>query len=99
MIETVTPPLSICRLQWLNMLDIWDTNGNLNEFKYNKSFQELLLVLSEQKKLGFEGGYQVLTKLLAPQNFFSFPSVLGGNAYENLNYQNFSTAIKPSIPS
>jgi hypothetical protein len=28
---------------------------------------------------------------------FSFPSVLGGNAYENQNYQNISTLTKPSI--
>jgi len=37
---------------------------------------------------------------ISPHNqVSSFPSVLGGNAYESMNYQNLSTSINPSIPS
>jgi len=46
--------------------------------------------------------YEALAPLFAIKKelvAFSFPSVLGGNAYESLNYQNFSSSIKPSIPS
>ena len=69
MIELITPPLSICRLQWLDMLDIWDADGTLSESKYKNRLQELLEVLNNKKELGVEGGYHPLTKLLAPQNF------------------------------
>ena len=69
MMESITPPLSICRLQWLDMLDIWDADGNLSESKYTNRLQELLEVLNDKKELGVEGGYQPLTKLLSPQNF------------------------------
>jgi len=39
-----------------------------------------------------------LFKKGAFRRFRSFPSVLGGYAYESFNYQNLSTSISPSIP-
>ncbi|WP_415407041.1 hypothetical protein ACLHDG_00525 [Sulfurovum sp. CS9] len=37
------------------------------------------------------------SNILSYSDFSSFPSVLGGNAQENLNYQNLSTSINPSM--
>ncbi len=69
MMENITPPLSICRLQWLDMMDIWSAEGDLDEEKYKNTLQELLDVLSGDKQLGFNGGQRSLANLLEPENF------------------------------
>ncbi len=69
MMEEITPPLSICRLQWLDMTDLWDADDNIDENIYQEKLQELLDILSDKKKLGFEGRQRKLANLLEPENF------------------------------
>ncbi len=70
MLEKVTPPLSICRLQWIDMISIWDegTTG-FNEELYQIHLEQLIAVLEENSKLIEPSSNHSLVKLLEPQNF------------------------------
>jgi hypothetical protein len=63
MVSTVEPPLSICRLQWLDMRHCFPAEQH--EEQYNKKFAELVKAL-EEKQVPFEGIQQRLLGHLRP---------------------------------
>ncbi len=70
MLEMVTPPLSICRLQWIDMINIWDKDADeFNEELYQIYLQKLIAILEENNKLIETSSNHSLVKLLEPQNF------------------------------
>lgn len=69
MMELVAPPLSICRVQWLDMLNLWDINGELNEKNYQYNLNRLFSVLDGTTTLSTEYVQTSLIKLLEPVDF------------------------------
>ncbi len=65
MINFIEPPLSICRIQYLDLQKIKD------EVVYKKKMEEIIDVLNEDKVLGFEGGHTALHNSLDPLKFES----------------------------
>jgi len=70
-----------------------------------KPFEEFLqkyktgdIVKCAYKKLSNKNILLAIQKVFSSTPFL-VPAILGGNAYESLNYQNLSISIKPSIPS
>jgi WD40 repeat protein len=63
MVSTVEPPLSICRLQWLDMLNCFPAEQH--EAQYQKRFEQLLKAI-EEKLVPFEGVQQRLLNYLQP---------------------------------
>jgi len=65
MIDFVEPPLSICRIQYLDFQKFFD------EISYNQKISQIISVLKEEKKLDFDGRYATLFEDLNPLNFDS----------------------------
>jgi hypothetical protein len=63
MVSTVEAPLSICRLQWLDMRNCFPAEQH--EEQYSKQFEQLLRAL-EEKQVPFEGVQQRLPNYLQP---------------------------------
>jgi hypothetical protein len=66
MVSTVEPPLSICRLQWLEMRECFPAEQH--EEQYEKRFTELVKAL-EEKRVPFEGVQQRLLNYLQPISY------------------------------
>lgn len=66
MVSTVEPPLSICRLQWLDMRQCFPAEHH--EEQYNQQFAQLLKAL-EEKQVPFEGIEQRLLNYLRPISY------------------------------
>jgi WD40 repeat protein len=63
MVSIAEPPLSICRLQWLDMLNCFPAEQH--EVQYQKRFEQLLTAI-EVKQVPFEGVHQRLLNYLQP---------------------------------
>lgn len=63
MVSTVEPPLSICRLQWLDMRQCFPAEQH--EGQYGQRFEQLVVALTE-KQIPFEGIQQRLLNYLQP---------------------------------
>jgi len=66
MLEYITPPLSICRLQYI---DIQNLNKNYNQEEYNTFIQNLYDILIKSKSLSSEGEHFNLLTHLSPIDF------------------------------
>jgi hypothetical protein len=66
MLSTVEPPLSICRLQWLDMSNCFPAEEH--EVQYAKRFQQLVKALIE-KQVPFQGVQQRLFNYLNPISY------------------------------
>lgn len=66
MLEYITPPLSICRLQYI---DIQHLGKNYNEEEYNLFIENLYDILIKNKSLSSEGEHFDLLSLLSPIDF------------------------------
>lgn len=67
MVQFVQPPLSISRIQWLDMQGWKDVvSSNIREEWYNTKFAQLLRVLNNEYQLDFEGGSAQLMNVLKP---------------------------------
>lgn len=66
MLSTVEPPLSICRLQWLDMRNCFPAEEH--EVQYAKQFEHLVQALIE-KQVPFEGVQQRLLNYLNPISY------------------------------
>ena len=66
MISTVEVPLSICRLQWLDMRQCFPAEQH--EERYAKQFERLVTALT-QKQLLFEGVQQRLLNYFNPVRY------------------------------
>lgn len=56
MIDYIVPPLSICRLQYLDLQTLKDDD-------YQKKLEEIIGVVDGERELGFEGGHLISNKL------------------------------------
>ncbi len=65
MVDYIVPPLSICRIQYLNFLNF------KSEEVYKKNLQEIISVLKGEKQIRFEGEHTTLLNLLDPLEFRS----------------------------
>lgn len=66
MVSTIEAPLSICRLQWLDMRNCFPAEQH--EEQYSKQFEQLLKSL-EEKQVPFEGVQQRLLNSLQPISY------------------------------
>ena len=66
LVSTVEPPLSICRLQWLDMRNCYPAEEH--EAQYAKRYEQLVKALSE-KQVPFEGVQQRLLNYLNPISY------------------------------
>lgn len=66
MVSTVEPPLSICRLQWLDMRQCFPSEEH--ETQYTKQLAHLVRAL-EEKQVPFEGVQQRLLNYLQPIDY------------------------------
>jgi hypothetical protein len=66
MVVSSEPPLSICRIQWLDMQDCFPID--IKSQTYQKKFEQLLISL-KTKSFEFEGEQKALLKLLEPIDF------------------------------
>lgn len=66
MLVLTEPPLSICRIQWLDMQDCIPLNKKINN--YEKKFKQLLEAL-EEDRIDFEGFQSSIYNLLEPIPF------------------------------
>lgn len=66
MVSTVEPPLSISRLQWLDMRNCFP--AELHEEPYRKQYGKLVKAL-EEKQVPFEGAQQRLLNYLQPMTY------------------------------
>ncbi len=72
MVREVEPPLSICRLQWLDMQSCLQRNGDgwdINLSRYGESLKLLLATLRGQHALDFEGSQSRLRDMLRPFDY------------------------------
>jgi WD40 repeat protein len=67
MVQTCEPPLSICRIQWLDMRDTL-SNLERNTGQYSAKLQRLIEAI-EADALNMEGGQARLTRVLNPLPF------------------------------
>ncbi len=74
MLTQEVPPLSICRLQYLDIQDLKKGEG-----KYQEKISKLVEVLKEEKKLGFEGEH---LKVLDDLNPIKFETILSKHSYD-----------------
>ena len=65
MLDFIEPPLSICRIQYLDLQKLKDDN------LYKDKVQTIIDVLSDNVELGFEGGHTTLLTSLEPLRFES----------------------------
>ena len=66
MVSSIEPPLSICRLQWLDMRQCFPSDEH--EAQYAKEFPRLVKAL-EEKQVPFEGVQQRLLNYLQPIDY------------------------------
>ncbi|MBU7006861.1 toll/interleukin-1 receptor domain-containing protein [Phosphitispora fastidiosa] len=67
MVRIVPPPLSIARIQWLDMQNcVSDETGKINEELYQDKLRTLLKTLNGEFALGFEGEQARLRDILRP---------------------------------
>ena len=71
MVSFVEPPLSICRLQWLDMQQCFPAEQH--EEQYAKQFEQLVTALTE-KQVPFEGVQQRLLNYLEPHHVMTTTS-------------------------
>jgi tetratricopeptide (TPR) repeat protein len=70
MIEMVTPPLSICRLQWVDMLNIYKENDEIDQNKYQVALDQILISIKNTKVISeINVQKKSLVEKLSPQNF------------------------------
>jgi tetratricopeptide (TPR) repeat protein len=103
MVQFVQPPLSISRIQWLDMQGWKDVvSGNIREEWYNTKFAQLLRVLNNEYQLDFEGGSARLMSILKPfSNDIEISRHVMGfygrewifNAYDSWLTGNFSSRV------
>lgn len=71
MIKFTQPPLSICRLQWLDLQSTLDNESNIIEEKYAIQLTNILSLLRGEKVISYEGQSLNLVKLFDPIDFSS----------------------------
>ena len=64
-----TQPLSICRLQWLDMLNLKDLDSDESQKKFNSSIELLCSILKDQSSLGLNEKFTSLSKILEHEDF------------------------------
>jgi len=75
MINYEVPPLSICRLQYLDL-------QKLEKEEYSKKLDEIINVISENTKLSFEGEHLGVLKTLNP---IKFETTISKNIYSYIS--------------
>jgi len=66
MLQKVTPPLSIVRLQYMDLENLCCTEGQVNEELYQKTLNDIIEIFKGMTKLSCEGGQQTLVACLQP---------------------------------
>ena len=66
-IQDVAPPISIARVQWIDMSNYVDTSGDINEDYYKKQIDNVISILKGESSLCFDNdGQFLLSHVLNP---------------------------------
>ena len=73
-VQNITPPISIARLQWIDMGDYLNSDGSINEEKVNKCVEEIVQIVKGLKEIAFNDTRNYLIDMLKPLDNESFLS-------------------------